>query len=453
MAGKSYTMDMTEGSIIGKMIVFALPLMLSSVLQLLFNAADVIVVGRFAGEQSLAAVGSTGALINLLISVLMGLSVGANVLIARYYGADDAKNCQESIQSSILFSLVGGAVMALVGIALARPLLFLMGTPEDVIDKSVTYMRIYFAGMPVMALYNFGSAVLRSKGDTRRPLYFLIAAGLLNVGLNLLFVIEFHMDVAGVALATVISQALSAALILTAIIRDRDICRLDLRGMRFYSDKMKEMVRIGLPAGLQGAVFSISNVLIQSSVNSFGSLVMAGNTAAANIEGFIYVAMNSIYQTSLSFSSQNVGARKYKRLTRITLDSVGLVTVIGLILGMLALLLRYPLLGIYTDNTDVIKYGIIRMMIICPTYWLCGIMDTMVGNLRGLGYSVMPMIVSLTGACGLRVVWILTLFRMDPSQKILYISYPVSWAVTALAHIICYLVVKRKFDKDHQVDS
>ena len=423
MAGKSYTMDMTEGSIISKMIVFALPLMLSSVLQLLFNAADVIVVGRFAGEQSLAAVGSTGALINLLISVLMGLSVGANVLIARYYGAGDAKNCQESIQSSILFSLVGGAVMAVVGIVLSRPLLFLMGTPDDVIDKSVTYMRIYFVGMPVMALYNFGSAVLRSKGDTRRPLYFLIIAGILNVGLNLFFVIVFHMDVAGVALATVISQALSAALILIAIIRDQDICRLDLKGMRFYGDKMKEMVRIGLPAGLQGAVFSISNVLIQSSVNSFGSLVMAGNTAAANIEGFIYVAMNSIY----------------------------IVTVIGLALGMLALILRYPLLSIYTDNPDVVKFGIIRMMIICPTYWLCGIMDTMVGNLRGLGYSIMPMIVSLTGACGLRVVWILTLFRMDPSQKILYISYPVSWAVTALAHIICYIVVKRKFDKEHQI--
>jgi len=447
MAKTKYEIDMVHGPLFGKMLEFAFPLMLSSVLQLLFNAADVIVVGRFAGSDSLAAVGSTSALTNLLINLFVGLSVGTNVLVARYIGANEYDNCQESVHTAVLLSLVSGVVLAIVGVVLANPLLLLMATPENVINKSALYMRIYFLGMPVNMLYNFGSAILRSTGDTKRPLMFLLVAGIVNVILNLVFVIVFHMDVAGVALATVISQAISAVLILMALMDMDGMCHVDLKELRFYPDKIKSMIRIGLPAGLQGCVFSISNVLIQSSVNSFGSLAMAGNTAASNIEGFIYVSMNAFYQTALSFAGQNYGAHEFGRLKKITYFSLIQVTVVGAVLGIIALLFKESLLGIYTPDPEVVAYGVIRMGIICTTYYLCGIMDVMVGNLRGLGYSVLPMIVSLTGACGFRILWIFTVFQTDHTLKTLYISYPISWALTALMHIACYIVVRRKFDK------
>lgn len=438
---------MVHGPLLGKMLTFALPLMLSSVLQLLFNAADVIVVGRFAGSQALAAVGSTGSLINLLVNLFIGLSVGTNVLVARYLGGGDWDNCQETVHTSILLSVIGGAALVLVGVFLSRPLLRLMGSPSDVLDQATLYMQIYFAGMPVNMLYNFGSAVLRSTGDTKRPLYFLIIAGVINVALNLFTVIVLHMGVAGVAIATVASQAVSAILTLRCLIHMDGMCHVNLKKLHIYKDKLLQMIHVGLPAGLQGIVFSISNVLIQSSINSFGSVAMAGNTAASNLEGFLYVVMNSIYQTALSFASQNMGAKAYDRLKKIAILSVIIVTVFGLAGGGILMLFRYPLLHIYSSADDVIAYGAIRMGVICLTYFICGIMDTMVGNLRGLGYSIMPMIVSLAGACGLRIIWIFTVFQWHHDLRTLYISYPVSWAVTALAHILCYIIVKKRFDK------
>ena len=447
MARKNYEIDMTEGPILGKMIRFALPLMLSSILQLLFNAADVIVVGRFAGSEALAAVGSTGSLINLLINLFIGLSVGTNVIVARYLGAHDYDNCQESVHTSILLSVIGGSALIFIGLFFAKPLLTLMGSPKDVLPQASLYMQIYFVGMPMNMLYNFGSAIMRSTGDTKRPMFFLIISGIINVCLNLFMVIVLHMGVAGVAIATVVSQTVSALLTLIALMRADGFCRVDLRKLKIHKDKLLAMIHVGLPAGLQGIVFSISNVLIQSSVNSFGSTVMAGNTAASNIEGFVYVAMNAMYQTALSFASQNVGAKKYDRLNKIMIQSVATVAVIGLVVGPLAYAFGRQLLGIYSESEEVIRYGLVRMRIIANTYFLCGIMDVMVGNLRGMGYSISPMIISLTGACGTRVIWILTVFAAYHDLNVLYSCYPLSWFLTAVAHIICYIIVKRKFDK------
>lgn len=440
----SYEIDMCNGPLLGKIITFAVPLMLSGILQLLFNAADIIVVGRFAGNEALAAVGSTSALINLLVNVFIGLSIGTNVLVARYYGGKNHKEVEETVHTSILAALAGGVFLLMLGIFLAKPLLGLMGTPENVINQSVLYMKVYFLGMPAFQVYNFGSAILRAVGDTKRPLYFLLFAGVVNVVLNLIFVIQFHMGVAGVAAATAISQYISAVLIMRCLIRSDMSYRLIVKNLRIVPNKLKKIVQIGLPAGVQGAVFSISNVLIQSSVNSFGSVAMAGNTAAANIEGFIYTSMNAVYQTALSFGSQNFGAKNYKRMDRIQWICLGLVTAVGVVMGYGAVGLGRELLGIYSADAQVIQYGMTRLFIIGTTYSLCGIMEVMVGGLRSRGYSVMPMLVSLTGACAFRVLWIFTVFAMDPTPQTLYVSYPVSWGLTAGVHIVCYLVVRRK---------
>ena len=441
---KSYELDMCNGPILGKILVFAIPLMISGILQLLFNAADIIVVGRFTGSQALAAVGSTSALINLIINLFIGVSVGANVVVARNYGAKDYDGIHGAVHTSVLTAIWGGIILIFVGILLARPMLEMMGTPEDVVDLSVLYMRIYFVGMPAFMMYNFGAAILRAIGDTKRPLYFLTLSGVVNVVLNLFFVIVFHMGVAGVALATIISQAISAFLIILCLMKMDGPCHLDFKHLKFHPEQLKAMLRIGLPAGLQGAIFSISNVLIQSSVNSFGSQVMAGNTAAGNIEGFVYNSMNAVYQTSLSFTSQNMGAKKFDRINKILFQCLLVVTAIGLVMGGGAYLLGEPLLGIYTSNPEVVSYGLIRLKYVCATYFLCGLMDVMVGTIRGMGYSIMPMLVSLTGACAFRVIWIFTIFQMDRTLDCLYISYPISWVLTAGVHLICYFAVRKK---------
>lgn len=438
---------MCSGPLFGKILVFYFPLMLSGILQLLFNAADIAVVGRFAGNEALAAVGSTSSLTNLLVNLFIGLSVGANVLVARFYGAEQKNELKEMVQTAIATSVIGGILLIFVGFFVSRPALTLMGTPEDVIAHSVLYMRIYFAGMPFMMAYNFGAAVLRAVGDTKRPLYYLLAAGVVNVILNLVFVIIFEMGVAGVAVATVISQAISASLILRCLITTDSAYRLELNGIKIAGDKLAKMFQIGLPAGLQGSLFSISNVLIQSSVNSFGSVAMAGNTAGGNIESFVYTAMNSFYQASISFSGQNFGAKKYRRVGKVLLICEGLVIVVGLIMGNGAYLFAGTLLKLYTLDPEVIRYGILRMAYICIPYFLCGMMDVIVGVLRGIGYSVMPMLVSLTGACLFRVVWIYTVFRQLRTLECLYISYPISWALTFFVHLICFAVVYRKLLK------
>lgn len=442
---KSYEMDMCSGPLLGKILVYAIPLMLSGILQLLFNAADVIVVGRFAGHESLAAVGSTSALINLLINVFIGLSIGANVLVAQYFGAGKEKEVQDTVHTAITISLICGLALVFLGIFAAGPLLKIMGTPDDVLEKAILYMRVYFTGMPVLMLYNFGAAILRAVGDTKRPLYFLIAAGVVNVILNLGFVILLHMGVAGVALATVLSQCISAMLVCRCLMKSDSAYRLDLSRLGVRWRTLKRIAQIGLPAGFQGAVFSISNVLIQSSINAFDSVAMAGSTASANLEGFVYNAMNAVHQTNLSFTSQNLGGGKFERINRILLLCLGVVTVVGVVMGGGFVLLGPQLLRIYSSDPEVIRFGMVRLTIICGMYFICGWMDVLVGSLRGLGSSVIPMFVSLAGACGLRIVWIFTVFQWHHSLNVLYLSYPVTWVVTAAAHLICFMMIRRKF--------
>lgn len=446
-SSKKYEIDMCNGPLFGKILVFYFPLMLSGILQLLFNAADIAVVGRFAGNEALAAVGSTSSLTNLLVNLFIGLSVGANVLVARFYGAGQKEELKEMVQTAVATSVLGGILLVFVGFFVSQPALALMGTPDDVIKHSVLYMRIYFAGMPFMMAYNFGAAVLRAVGDTKRPLYYLLIAGVVNVVLNLVFVIVFSMGVAGVATATVISQAISAVLILRCLIKSDGVYRLELKGIKIAGDKLAKMFQIGLPAGLQGSLFSISNVLIQSSVNSFGSIAMAGNTAGSNIEGFVYTAMNSFYQAAISFCGQNYGAKKYNRVGKVLLICEGLVIAVGLLMGNGAYLFAGKLLRLYTTDTEVIRYGILRMAYICIPYFLCGMMDVIVGALRGIGYSIMPMLVSLTGACLFRVVWIYTVFSRNRTLPCLYISYPISWGLTFAVHLVCFIIVYRRLLK------
>lgn len=442
---KSNSIDMTEGSIFNKIILFAIPLMLSSILQLLFNAADLVVVGKFAGSESLAAVGSTNALINLLVNLFIGLSMGASVVMGRCIGARRYDEAHKTLHTAMAIATVGGVMMIFVGYFASAPMLKLMATPDDVINLSILYMKIYFVGMPGMMAYNFGSAILRSAGDTKRPLYFLTVAGVINVILNLILVIGFHMGVAGVAIATAASQYISGFFVVMALVKSEGYMQLHLKELRFHKDQAIEMIRIGFPAGLQGIIFSISNVLIQSSINSFGKIVMAGNTAASNIEGFVYTAMNSIYQTALSFTSQNMGAKRYDRIDKILFECQLTVIIIGLVAGIGAYTMGDKLLAIYDSDPEVIGYGLTRMSLVCAPYFLCGMMDVMVGSLRGMGYSIMPMIVSLTGACLFRVIWILTVFAANHTLFTLYISYPISWALTFSIHLLCYLVVRRKF--------
>ena len=444
---KKYEIDMIHGPLLGKILLFTLPLMASSILQLLFNAADIIVVGRYAGSDALAAVGSTGALINLLTNMFIGFSVGANVLVARYYGAGKPDEVSETVHTSVMLSIIGGVLLAVIGIIFASPLLELMGTPKNVLPLAALYVRIYFAGMPVILLYNYGSAILRAIGDTKRPLYYLAIAGVLNIILNLILVIVFEMSVAGVALATIISQTLSAVLVIRCLMHTEGGCHLDLHQLKIHTNKLWKILQLGLPAGLQGSIFSLSNVLIQSSVNSFGAIAMAGNSAAANIEGFTYVAMNSFYQAAITFVSQNMGAMEFRRIRKIAWQCLACVTVTGALLGNLSFFFGHQLLGIYSDEAEVIRYGIYRLEVIGTTYFLCGIMDVCVGCLRGIGYSFLPMVVSLLGACGFRILWIFTVFKGHHDLHTLYISYPISWAITASVHMICFLILYRRMVK------
>ena len=448
---KKYEIDMTEGALLPKVLMFSLPLIASGVLQLLFNAADMVVVGQWAGKECLAAVGSTGSLINLMVNVFIGLSVGGSVAVARSFGANDPAAVHRSVHTAMSLAIIAGLAVGLLGFVFCRPLLKMMDNP--VLDLATTYMKIYFLGMPFNMIYNFGASILRAVGDTKRPLIYLTIAGVVNVILNLILVIVFHMNVAGVAIATVASQAVSAALVVMCLMRSHGVVHLDLKELRIYKRQLIDIAKVGLPAGLQGSLFSISNVLIQSSVNSFGEVVVAANSAGSNLEGFVYTAMNAIHQAALTFASQNLGAGKIRRVRRSVWVCIATVTVIGLVFGNLMLLFGKPLLSLYLDDPaaidpatgiTVLEYGIKRMSWMLPLYWLCGLMDVMVGTLRGVGYSIMPMIVSLTGACLFRVVWIMTVFAATPTLDVLYASYPISWALTFGVHLLCYLFIARK---------
>ncbi len=440
--------DLTQGNLFKKILFFTIPIILSSILQLLYNACDLIVVGKFAGDSSLAAVGSTGALTNLIVNLFIGISIGANVAVAKAIGKNDPEKCKKVVHTAILFSVIAGVFLTFFGIFTARIWLELMDTNINVIDKSTLYLQIYFAGMVFNMVYNFGAAILRAIGETKKPLYYLSFAGIINVILNLILVIVFKMDVAGVAIGTIVSQAVSAVLIIRYLTKVENMVKLNLKELKIDSHALLEMVLIGLPAGIQGCLFSISNVFVQKAVNSFNiTEVVAGNTAASNIEGFIYAAMNAFYQACITFTSQNYGARKIKNCKKSLYYCLFYVTITGIILGIFGLIFDRELISIYADGSKTIEYGLIRFKIFCYTYFLCGIMDVFVGGLRGLGSSIIPMIVSIIGACGFRLFWIYTVFKENHTLKTLYISYPISWILTSVIHLLCYIIVYNNIKK------
>lgn len=437
---------MTNGPIFKKLIQFSVPLIFSSLLQLLFNAADVVVVGRFAGDASLAAVGSTGSLVNLLINVFMGLGVGANVVAAHYLGAGKKEKVQETVHTTILLSIYCGIILTIIGIFGSKQILKLMQAPENVLNLATLYLKIYFAGITSTVVFNFGQALLRAKGDTKRPLYILTIAGVINVILNLIFVIPLKMDVAGVGYATIISQTFAAVMVILLLIKEEDEFHLNLRTLHINTHIFSKIVKIGLPAGFQGIMFSFSNVIIQSSVNSFGAILIAGNSAACNLEGFIYTAMNGFSQGSLTFCSQNLGAKKIKRIKRVVWESQICIFVIGAVLGFGFLAFGKQLLGIYSPNPDVIQAGMSRLWIIFTTYYLCGMMDSMANSVRGIGHSLLPVIVTLLGACIFRILWLATVFQISRFHvpATIFISYPISWTLTFVALLISYFILIKK---------
>lgn len=438
---------MLHGPLLANIILYTIPIILTSLLQLLFNAADLVVVGRFCGSVSVAAVGATGAITNLIVNLFIGLSVGAGVSVAHAIGGQKAQEVHRTVHTALPVALLSGVILTVIGVAFSESLLRLMGTPENVLALSAVYMKIYFVGITFTMVYNFCASILRAAGDTKSPLIFLSIAGVVNIVLNVVFVTVFNMNVAGVALATTISQGISAALVVWALMRRTDACRLEIRKMRFYKAQVLKIMRIGLPAGVQGSLFSISNVLIQSSINSFGDVFMSGSAAAANIEGFVYVTLNSFHQTAVNFIGQNAGAGQYRRVHKTLWICLASVAVVGLSAGALVYALGPKLLSIYiTDSPEAIGYGMIRLAFICLPYFLCGLMDVSTGALRGLGASVAPMIISVLGVCGIRIMWLSTIFRMPAfhTPQCLFFSYTVSWTVTFIIQLLAFFLVYRR---------
>lgn len=444
MKNNKYEIDMCNGSLMDKLISFAFPLMVSGILQLMFNALDLVVVGRFSGSQALAAVGSTTALINMFINLFIGISLGANVMTARFYASGKDKEVSETVHTAVTFAVISGIVMIFVGGFLAKPALALMDTPDDIIDLSALYMRIYFVGMPFFMIYNYGAAVLRAVGDTKRPLIFLIISGAINAGLNLFMVIVLDLSVAGVAIATVISQMVSCVLVLRCLYHTDSSYQFRFSKMQIKWCYLKQIFAVGVPAGIQSVVINFSNVLLQSSVNSFGSIAMAGYTAANNLLGFLYMAVNSITQACMSFTSQNYGVGKYKRMDKVLIDCGILSLIVSLVFGGGFYLFGSYILRIYTSDTEVIKCGLEILSITTVPYFLCGIMDLFPGALRGMGYSAVPMVLSVIGTVGVRVFWIYAVFPLNRSLYVLFISYPASWGLTIVMQVICYVIVRKK---------
>ena len=444
---KSKNQSMLQGPLLGSIISYTVPIILTSILQLLFNAADLVVVGRFCGSISVAAVGATGSITALIVNLFIGLSVGAGVTVAHGVGSREDEVVHRTVHTAIPMALVSGAVLTVLGILLSEKLLTMMGTPENVLKLSTVYMQIYFAGITFTMIYNFAASILRAVGDTRSPLVFLTIAGVINVLLNLIFVTVLHMNVAGVALATAISQAFSAIAMVIVLMKRTDAAKLNLRKLRFYGEQMKKMIRIGLPAGIQSSLFSISNVMIQSSVNSFGDILMSGNAASQNIEGFLYVTMNSFHQTAVNFIGQNVGAKQYGRVKKIVWICLGCVLVTGFAMGTLICGFGEQLLSIYiTDSAEAVAWGLVRMGIIARFYFLCGVMDVSTGALRGLGASVSPMVISVLGVCGIRIGWIATIFQIPRfhTPQCLYSSYIFSWTLTFLIQMYAFMKIYKK---------
>ena len=446
--------NMISGPLFSGIISYTIPIILTSILQLLFNAADLVIVGRFCGSISVAAVGATGSITNLLVNFFIGLSVGAGVTVAHGLGSREDSVVHKTVHTALPVALFSGAVLTVAGVSLCETFLRMMGTPETVLPLSSTYMKIYFAGITFTMVYNFCASILRAAGDTKSPLVYLTFAGVVNVVLNVFFVTMLHMNVAGVALATTISQGISALLVVWALMKRTDACRLDLKKMRFHSIQLKKMLRIGLPAGIQSSLFSISNVLIQSSINSFGDVLMSGNAASGNIEGFVYTSLNAFHQTAVNYIGQNAGAKQYKRVSQTLLICLGCVTVVGLTFGGLAYTFGEQLLSIYiTDSPEAVSYGLLRLSFICVPYFICGLMDVSTGALRGLGASFVPMLISVLGVCGIRIGWIYTIFQIPRfhTPQCLYLSYPISWFITFLCQMAAFFVVYRRHKKELSV--
>lgn len=442
--------DMCNGPLFSGIIRHTVPIILTSVLQLLFNAADLVVVGRFCGSISVAAVGTTGSLTNLIVNLFIGLSVGCGVSVAQAIGARDDEATHRTIHTAIPAAIISGAVLTVIGVSFSETFLGWMGTPQNVLELSCVYMKIYFCGMTFNMVYNFGASILRAAGDTKGPLIYLSAAGVINVILNVFFVTRFHMNVAGVALATTISQGISAVLVVIALMKRIDACRFSFRKMHFYPRQLKKMLAIGIPAGIQGSLFSVSNVIIQSSINSFGDVFMSGNAAAANVEGFVWVIMNAFHQSALNFTGQNVGAMNYRRVKKILFICLGCVAVAGMASGGTVYLLGEKLLSVYiTDSPQAIAYGMTRFAMICLPYFLCGLMDTTTGAIRGMGVSLLPMVITILGVCVFRIGWIFTVFQIPEyhTPSCLYFSYTVSWTATFLIELVAFFVIYQKRTK------
>ncbi len=444
MKKSSYRINPLEGSLFKNMIFFAIPLILSGMLQLLFNAADIIVVGNFAGSHEMAAVGATGSTTSLLISLCIGLSVGANVVVAQKIGARDKKGIGRSVHAAMCISILSGVLMGIIGFSLAGSILHLLDTPLDIIDSSTLYLRIYCIGLPFNIVYNFGSAILRAAGDTKRPLFFLTIAGIVNVVLNLIFVLVFHMGAEGVATATAVSQLVAAVLVVLCLLREEGDIRLSLKALRFYKEESIKIVTVGLPAGLQSSLFSVSNMLIQSSINSFGADAVAGNSAVVSLEGFTYIAMNAMYQTTLTFTAQNRGADNFERINKSLLVALFYVTLIGGIMGAVMQFFGKELLHMYTQDPVAIQYGLIRLPFFAFPYVICGYMENVMGAVRGMGYSMLPLITSLFGTCFLRILWVYTIFAQARTLESLYLSYPVTWLITLMLHTVCFFFARKQ---------
>ena len=453
MAKKKYSIDMTTGVLFPKILGFAFPLMITGLLQIVYNAADVMVVGRFAGSISLAAVGATSTLVNLMLNLFLGLSMGSGVVVAKHIGAGDGASVHRTVHSAMLLSIISGFVIGILGVVISPYALSAMGTPDGVHSLSTLYLRIFFLGTPANMVYNYGASILRATGDSKRPLYILTSTGILNVVLNLIFVVNFNMNVAGVALATIISQYVSAICVLYILLNINSYIHLSMKKLHFYKDELLDILKIGIPAGLQGSLFSLSNVIIQSSINSFGAAAIAGNTASGNVDSIIFTCCNSVSQTATTFTSQNLGAGQYKRIRKIYFNCIGVSMGIAAIFGIALLAFGPQILTVFSTDSEVIDMGLIRLKLFAVTYIINSVLDVTTGQMRGLGKSVIPMIVTMVGVCGLRVLWVFTVFPQYRSMFTLYLSYPVSWLATGIVLVTMYAVTFRKILKRSRNDE
>ena len=445
---KNLTADMTTGPFFKKIILFSIPLIFTGLLQLVYNTADTVIVGRFAGKQALAAVGSTGSLVALILNVFMGLAMGAGVVTAKYIGAGNMQKIKRCTHTAMLLSVVCGIAVGIIGFFVSGWMLRLMNVEAEILALSTLYLKIYFLGAPGMLIYNFGAAILRSHGDTQRPLYILFLSGIVNIVLNLILVIPVKLGVSGVAIATVVSQYISAVLVVVCLLRTDSVIKIHLKELRIHKTELLEIIKIGVPAGIQNSMFSIANVIIQSSVNAFGENAMAGIAAGSNYDSYIYTCTNAFAQTTMTFTSQNVGAEKYENVSKIYGRCLLLTCVVAGGLSCIGYVLRSQIVGIFSDVPEVIAIGAERMQLIMPFYITCSLQDVAAGQIRGLGRSTEPMLVSLIGTCGVRLLWLFVFLPMNRTLMNLFVAYPLSWAITFIAQAALYAVLKKKLMKN-----